>query len=197
MMIRRIFAAAALAALALFSIAPLQAAQINMCSADVAGGVQGPRTIGGSLSPVPSGAIYTLNGQGCALIQQADVGYFQSQGFTQASSEQTILFTTGVATGTTDFVIGTIPANAYVKSILVVNSTANAVTGNISVGTTANGTDVVASLACGANCVASSPGTTALAKAVFSATASTALHAAAITAWNNANVTFSIVLGYF
>src|SRR6267154_208514 len=98
MMIRRLLLAA-LACAALWA-APVEAAQINMCSSDVAGGVQGPRTIGGTLSPVPSGTTYVLNGQGCALIALADVGYFQSQGFTQASAQNSFVFNTGVATGT-------------------------------------------------------------------------------------------------
>jgi hypothetical protein len=195
MKIFRVLAAALLAGLAL--CAPAKAANVYMCSADVAGGVQGPRTIGGTLSQVPSGAIYVLNGQGCALIAQADVGWFASQGYTQQSSQQSILYTTGVQTGTTDIVIGSLPANAYIVGIFAANTTANAVTGGISIGSTANGTDIVATITCAANCVSNSPGTNTLVKSVFSTTAATSLHAAAVTAWNSANVTFTVVYAYF
>jgi hypothetical protein len=134
-----------------------------------------------------------LNGSGCAVIAQADVGFFLSQGFVQASSQNSILFTTGVAAGTTDFPIGVLPANAYVQQVIIVNSTANAVTGGVSIGSTANGTDIVAAAACAANCVAN--GT--IVKAAFSTTAPTTLHAAAVTAWASANVTITVVYGYF
>lgn len=193
----RRLALAAAAALALFA-APVEAAQINMCSADVAGGVQGPHTIGGTTSPVPSGTIYILNGQGCALIAQGDVGYFQSQGFTQASSEQTILFTTGAlpASGTTDIVGPVIPAGAYIKQIIWNNTTANAVTGGMSVGTTANGTDVVAAQTLAANALVFTTDALLL-KRVFSLTAGTTLHFAPVTSSNTSNITISIMIGYF
>lgn len=197
MKLRHLLVAAA--ALVALWTAPLQAAQVFMCQGDVSGASTGARTIGGTNSAVPSQTLYSLNSAGCALIQLADIGYFQSQGYTQNSSEQSIVFQTGVQTGTTDLVVGALPAGAYLKSVLVNNLTANAVTGNISVGSTANGTDIVASLVCAANCVASAPGTTALAKSVFTATggAATTIHAAAITSWNSANVNITVVYGYF
>ncbi|TAL43843.1 MAG: hypothetical protein EPN91_05660 [Salinibacterium sp.] len=187
---------AALAAAFIVAAAPVQAAQVYMCSPDVAGGVQGPRTWGGTLSPVPSGTIYVLNGQGCGLIAQGDVGYFASQGFTQASSQQSFLFTTGVATGTTDFVIGSVPAGAYIQQIIYSNAVAAAVTGGISIGTTANGTDVVAAQAVGSSALTFTTDALLL-KRVFSTTAATPLHAAAVTAWNSTNVTITVVYGYF
>lgn len=194
MKLRHLIAAATMS-LAAFAL-PAQAAQINMCAPDVAGGVQGPRTIGGTLSPVPSGTIYILNPQGCALVAQGDVGYFQSQGFTQASSQQTILFTTGVATGTTDFVIGSVPAGAYIQQLIFSNSVAAAVTGGVSIGTTANGVDVVAAQAVGASGLTFTTDALTL-KRVFSTTVATPLHAAAVTAWNSANVTITVKMMAF
>ena len=194
MMIRRLLLAfAALGFLAF----PAQAAQINMCSADVAGGVQGPRTIGGTLSPVPSGTIYALNGQGCALIALADVGYFQSQGFTQASSQNAIVFNTGVATGTTDFVIGTLPAKAYIQQIIFSNSVAAAVTGGISIGSTANGTNIVAAQAVGSSTDVAVAQAAILLPVPSTSAAATALHMAAVTAWASTNVTVTVIFGYY
>ena len=187
---------AAVAAFALLA-APANAAQINMCSADVAGGVQGPRQIGGTGSPVPSGAIYSLNGQGCALIAQADIGYFQSQGFTQSSSQNSILFTTGVAAGTTDFVIGTLPAKAYIQQIIFSNAVAAAVTGGISIGSTANGTNIVAAQAVGSSTDVAVAQAGILLPVPSTSAAATPLHMAAVTAWNSTNVTVTVVFGYY
>lgn len=194
MMIRRLLLAA-VAAFALWG--PAQAAQINMCSADVAGGVQGPRTIGGTLSPVPSGTTYILNGQGCVLVGLADVGYFQSQGFTQGSSQNSIVFNTGVATGTTDFVIGTLPSKAYIQQIVFSNSVAAAVTGGISVGSSANGTQIVAAQAVGASTDVAVAQAGILLPVPSTSAAATALHMAAVTAWNSANVTVTVVYGFY
>lgn len=143
-----------------------------------------------------SGVTYNLNGQGCAVMAAADAGYFLTQGFSQQAPYQKIEFTTGVATGTTDFVIGSIPAGAFIRDILYSNATANAVTGGISIGTTANGTDVVAAQTCGANCLTFTTDALLL-KRPFSSTVATPLHAAAVTAWASANVTITIIYGFY
>lgn len=181
-------------------VKPAHAAQAYMCQGDVSGASTGARQIGGVNSQVPSQTLYTLNSNACALIQQADIGYFAALGFSPGTSQgPPIIVTTGVLTGTTDFVVGVLPAGAYIQSITVVNATANAVTGGISVGSTANGTDIVATITCGANCVSNSPGTNTLVKSVFTATggAATTIHAAAVTAWASANVTFTVLYAFF
>jgi hypothetical protein len=175
---------------------PAQAATQMLCQGDVSGASTGARVVVNTSSTASPQPQYVLNSQGCAQINLADVGFFLSQGFTQGSPFQTVVFNTGVATGTTDFVIGTIPANAYIQAILFSNSVAAAVTGGISIGTTANGTDVVAAQACAASCVTFTTDALTL-KRNFSTTAGTALHAAAVTAWNSANVTITVVYGFF
>lgn len=182
-------------ALALASL-PAQAANIWMCQGDVSGATTGTRTIGGTLSQVPSGTVYVLNGQGCALVASGDVGYFQSQGFTQGSNSFSAVYPVGVATGTTDFVVATLPAGTFIQQIIVANSVAAAVTGGISFGTTANGTDIVTALTCGSSCV-TFVADSAMSKRVFSTTAQQAIHAAAVTAWNSTNCTITITYGYF
>ena len=110
-------------------VKPAHAAQAYMCQGDVSGASTGARQIGGVNSQVPSQTLYTLNSNACALIQQADIGYFAALGFSPGTSQgPPIIVTTGVLTGTTDFVVGVLPAGAYIQSITVVNSTANAVT---------------------------------------------------------------------
>lgn len=189
-----LFAAAAFVALC---AAPVQAAQTLMCQGDVSGASTGARTIGGTGSAVPSQTLYSLNPAGCALIQLADIGYFQSQGYTQSSSQNSIVFNTGVATGTTNFAIGTLPAKAYIQQIIFSNSVAAAVTGGISIGTAANGTQIVAAQAVGASTdVAVAQAAILLPVPVTTGLAST-LNMAAVTAWNSANVTVTVIYGYY
>jgi hypothetical protein len=170
-----------------------------MCSPDITGNAMARRVInpnnlvGSPLAP----QAYSLNGQGCAVMNQADIGYFQSQGFSVGPSQgQPILYNTGVQTSTTDLIIGSIPPNAYIQQIIVANLTANAVTGGISFGTTANGTDIDTALPVAASAVAFATDALTV-KRVFSTTVSTPIHAAAVTAWNSANVNITIVYGYF
>jgi hypothetical protein len=195
----KIFIAAALVASGAW-IAPSTPAYANgqvLCAAEVSGGSTGPRRVVNTSSTASPQPAYQLNSAGCAYILQADVGFFLSQGYTAGPDSGAVIVTTGVQTGTTNVVLGTLPAGAYVSSIIVVNSTANAVTGGIAFGTTANGTNIVAALTCAANCVAAAPGNAVLAGSAFSATATTSLNAAAVTAWNNANVTITVVYRYF
>lgn len=144
-------------------------------------------------SPQPS---YQLNAHGCAFIAQADVGFFLTQGYTPGPNNGTIIFTTGVATSTTDFVIGNLPPNAYIQMVVYDNSTANAVTGGITLGSTANATDIATATVCGANCLAQATDAQ-LVKRAWSKTAATPIHAAAATAWNSANVTITVTYGFF
>jgi hypothetical protein len=187
-----ILASAAVLALAL----PAQANNINVCSPDAAGQGTGARQVGGTLSAVPSGAIYTLNGQGCARVTLQDYGYFLSQGYTQGSGQFTTILTPGVATGTTDYAMP-MPAKTYIQQIIFSNSVASAVTGGISVGTAANGTQVVTAQAVGASTdVAVAQSNISLPVPVTTGLAYT-LHFAAVTAWNSTNVTITVIAGYY
>jgi hypothetical protein len=177
---------AAVAALSLWHAAPAHAASQVLCSGEVTVGTLARRVV----NPNTSNA-YALNGQGCAVIQQADIGYFLSQGFSQGSQQSAIVFNTGVATGTTNFVIGTLPAGAYIQKIIWNNLTGNAA-GNLALGSTSGGVDVVAAVACAANCLAEPT----IAKDLFSATAATPLNFSS-SAWGSANVNITVVYSYF
>lgn len=198
--LRLLSAVALVAALALapFIVAPqqqqAQAAAAVMCQGDVSGASTGARVVVNTSSTTTPQPSYVLNSAGCAVIQQVDIGFFQSLGFTAGSPfGQPIITTTGVWTGTTDIVLGVLPAGAVILAIEMTNSTANAVTGGVSIGSTANGVDIVVATVCAANCVANS----ALVKTGFSLTAATTLHAAPVTAGNNANVTITVLWAYF
>lgn len=86
-----------------------------------------------------------------------------------------------------------IPAGYAISQLNIVNTTANAVTGNVRIGTTAAGTDVIVSQAVGANAVIT-VNDTILLKKLFSTSASQTLFIEAIISWNSAVVDFYFVL---
>lgn len=189
--IRNLFLGAAALVAAFASVPQAYAAQQMLCAPDAVATATGARRV---VNPNTNNA-YALNSAGCALIAQADIGYFLTQAFTSGPDHGTLIYTTGAlpASGTTDIVGPALPAGAYLQQIIIQNTTANAVTGGVSVGSTANGTDIVVATASGANSVANST----LVKTAFSTTAATPLHFAPVTSSNTANLTITIVYGYF
>jgi len=144
-----------------------------------------------------SGATYMLDGRGCAIVALNDVPYLLAQGFAQIGAQRSIAFNTGVLSGTTAVqILPWLPAGAFIQQIIVENTTANAVTGGIDIGTTAGGADVVSALTCGANCL-TFVADAALLKRVFSKTAQQAIFVVGHTAGNNANLNVTIVYGFF
>ncbi|MCK1445425.1 hypothetical protein IVB43_23860 [Bradyrhizobium sp. 48] len=189
---RNFLIAAALAFATILSALPATAATQVLCAPEAAGTAMGPKRV---TNPNTTTS-YQLNGAGCGVIGSADVGYFLSQGFTAGPDSGTFFYTTGVATSTTDFVIGNLPANAYISTVIYNNGTANAVTGGITLGSTANGTDIATATTCAASCLAQATDAQ-LVKRAWSTTAATPIHAAAATSWNSANVTITVVYRYF
>lgn len=78
-----------------------------------------------------------------------------------------------------------VPQNAVLRAIYIENTTANAVTGGINVGTTALGADVVAAAAVGASGLVVIDGATLL-KKYLSNTQNQLIFISAVTAWNSA-----------
>lgn len=192
----RILAATlALAAISLSVPQSAQAANIYLCAPPaVAAGNPGRVT-----NPGASGGSYVLNNKGCALISIAnsDAAYFQSQGYTQGPNLFSVTFVSGVMTSTTSVAITPpIPANAAIRDIYISNTTANAVTGGIDIGTTSGGNDVVSAKTCAANCLAF-VADAALLKRVFSLTAAQGLFITGHTDANSANLTLTITYSYF
>lgn len=174
--------------------------QAMLCSADVAANANGSRPIGGTLSQVPSGTIYTLNGQGCGVIKAQDIGYFLSQGFTYAGDGGQIVFNVPVAaTGTTSYLVGTLPAGAWIKAILTQDSDAShAVTGGITCGVSAADTTIVSTAqAIGTSSVGFVTDAHLLLRN-FSTTATQPIYCQAVTSWNTpTTVTITIPYGFF
>jgi len=84
-----------------------------------------------------------------------------------------------------------IPANAVIHSITVVNKTANAITGGLKFGTTNGGTDVVAALTVGSSALAPVLDAALLLR-MFSTTLTQNLYVDAVVAWNSASVDIHI-----
>src|SRR5260370_2359397 len=161
---RRLFLFAALVLALCGSIPRADAAQVVLCGS-ASEGNSSTRQI--NLLNVSQS--YSADSQGCVVANGlADVAIFRGAGYTEPGKHRTILFATGVATGTTSFLVGTLPAGAYIEQIIYVNTTANAA-GNISFGSTSGGADVVTAAACGANCLSRTTDALTL-QTVFSAT---------------------------
>jgi hypothetical protein len=86
-----------------------------------------------------------------------------------------------------------IPAGWAIGEIHFANTTGNAVTGGIRIGTSAGGTDVVAAQAVAGNAIDTLADASIL-KKVFSRTAAQTLHIQAVTAWNGASVELAFVM---
>jgi hypothetical protein len=144
-----------------------------------------------------TGNTYTANSQGEVVAQEADVPWFFSQGYSVGEPfGNGLTFNTGVAAGTTSFGIGLLPKGAFIDQIIVKNLTANAVTGGIAIGSSSGAADIVAAQACAANALTHVADVSIL-KRVVSDTTDTPLFATAAGAWNSANVTISIVFGFY
>lgn len=168
---------------------PADASSIRVCSSIPAGAAPGPAQV----KAPTSGNLYSTNSRGCVLIPASDLGDFNSMGYIPNGELQSLVVTGITAQNFSSIIL---PASAYIREIIVQNTTANAVTGGIKVGTTAGGTDVVTALTCGASCL-TFVADSALSKRVFSATATQALSIDAVTGWNSASVNVTVIYGFF
>lgn len=80
-----------------------------------------------------------------------------------------------------------IPANSYIDEIFIQNTTANAITGGLDIGTTLAGADVVSAIAVAGSALFMVPAASIL-KRVFSTTDPTTLYFGAHSSWNSANI---------
>lgn len=84
----------------------------------------------------------------------------------------------------------TVPAGYAVRDIFVYNTTANAVTGGLRIGTTNGGTEVTVALAVAASAFTN----TVPVIRMFSATAAQTLYIQAVVAWNSSSLDITIIL---
>lgn len=157
-----LFAAAlALPAALSWPVAPAHAQYAGfgqvLCAPDAAVGPPGPRRVVNTTSTATPQPSYTLNGQGCASIGQADVGFFLSQGYTPGSNLFSInlQYTTSnglPVTGTSNSPV--LPAGAFLHNIIVNEIGNQTVIGGLDVGTAASGTGIVSALTVGSQALA-------------------------------------------
>lgn len=86
-----------------------------------------------------------------------------------------------------------IPAGYSILQIVVENTTGNAITGGIRIGTTNGGVDVAIAVAVSANSLFVIPDSTLL-KLIFSLSSNTTLYVQAVTLWNSSNINLRFVL---
>ncbi|WP_027060545.1 hypothetical protein [Mesorhizobium loti] len=86
-----------------------------------------------------------------------------------------------------------VPAGWYIADIVFANTTANAVTGGVKIGTTSGATDVVAAQAIAGSAIGKVPDASIL-KTLFSRTAAQTLFIQTVTSWNGASVELSFKL---
>jgi len=98
--------------------------------------------------------------------------------------------------GKTDDFTFIVPAGHYIRDIIIVNNTANAITGGLKFGTTSGATDVVTTVAVGANATTFVLDS-ALSKRLFSKTVAQTVFVQDVTAWNSANVDVTVIIGRF
>lgn len=86
-----------------------------------------------------------------------------------------------------------IPAGYFIQDIVIQNTTANAITGGVRIGTTDLGVDVAIAIAVGANALFAVPDATLL-KRIFSMSGATTLYIQTVTLWNSASLNIYFVL---
>lgn len=185
---------AAFLALAASLPTPAQANGVILCSPDV-----GPRGARQVTNPGASGGTYSLNGAGCAYISEAnsDAAFFRAQGFVPGPNLFSTVQVTGVLTGTTSVQLPfALPANAFIQNLVIQNTTANAVTGGINIGSTTGAADIVSAKVCAASCLTTVLDSAILLR-VFSTTAQQALFVTGQTAGNSANLTITLTYSFF
>ena len=175
-----------------YSVPAFANAQV-LCQPQPSGGVRGPARV----TNPNTLTTYSLGANGCALIAVADIGYFQSQGWTQGGEMGSYVLQSQV---TANQQVWTLPANTYIREIIVQETNGNAITGGLGVGTTSGATDIVTALTVGASAIAF-VADSALKKRVFYAATGVsqaqAIWVSAVTSWNVASIWITIVYGYF
>lgn len=175
----------------LLPVPPADAAAQVLCRPHPASGRPGPARV-----TAASGTAYNLDNRGCAVIAAADTAHFLNQGYLPGPLLESLAQSGLTAASSPSPFEFNLPAGTFIQHIIVNNTTANAVTGGIKFGTTAGATDVVSALTCGASCL-TFVADSALAKRVFSSTASQKIFVNAVTSLNNASLDITIVYGRF
>lgn len=127
-----------------------------LCAPAQAAGSQARRVVNTSstASPQPS---YLLNSAGCAVIANADVGFFISQGFQYGPNIFTLQQTGVSLTNTSTATNMSLPPFATILNVSVEETAGNAVTGGLDVGDSGTQARFISALTVGANANVGAP----------------------------------------
>ena len=125
--------------------------------------------------------------------QQADVGFFLSQGFTPGSTLRAVS-QTGIAAQSFGPLV--LPPGAYIHDIVVQETSGASVTGGLKFGTTAGGTDIATGVVCASSCLTSVKDVS-FSKRVLSTTAASTISVDAVSSFNSAAVSVTILYSLF
>lgn len=171
---------------------PADASVTRVCRPAASGASPGP----GRWTAPGSGTAYNVDPLGCALISFTDYTDALAAGFRLGPLTQSVGLigvTNNTVPSPAELVL---PPGAFIQGIVVENTTANAVTGGVKIGTTSGGTEVVTALTCGASCL-THVADSAISKRVFSASTPTTLYITAVTSMNSAVLNVTVTYAYF
>jgi len=126
---------------------------------------------------------------GPGRLEQRTAGSKMNSNFSELYNRQLEIAVTAANANATF----SVPAGYMIEHIAFQNTTANAVSGGVKLGTTNGGTEVVSAQAVGASALDTIPGAS-FTKRIFSTSGATTIYVQAVTSWASANVKFSVVL---
>jgi len=186
-------AALALAPSSAFAAASTQTLHAFMCAPEPAVGSAGPRLV---TNPNTNNQVQ-LNSAGCGVFLNADIVYWQSQGFTFGAATQVAQAIGVTGSGTASVSTGiTLPAYAQIVSIVLEETAGNAVTGGLNISNPGGASGIASAVALSANATVSVADSALNAGRIYSpAGVPTAapVNLAAVTSWNSAVVNISII----
>lgn len=187
---------APLAPLPVNAAASLQVVHQFMCAPEPSVGQSGPRRVVNTSSTASPQPAYVLNGAGCALIANADVGFFLSQGYTNGPNEFVIQQVAVTANQTSTSSTLNLPAYGFIKWIAIEETAGNAVTGGVDCGDAGSATRYLSATAVGANSnvVVTPANTNAVSTGIPVADQILCI---AHTGFNSASLNISVIYGYY
>jgi hypothetical protein len=198
-MMRKFLLAAVLALLPSLAqaAASTQTLHVFMCAPEPSGASTGPKLV---TNPATSNSVQ-LNSAGCGLFLNADVGFFQSQGYTFGASVQVAQAIGVTGSGTASVATGiTLPAYAQIVSVVLEETAGNAVTGGLNISNAGGATGIASAAALAANATVTLADSAINAGRIYSPAGvptATAVNLAAVTSWNAAVVNISIAYTFY
>lgn len=148
--------------------------------------------------PTTGGGNYTLNGEGCALVAGADIGWFLSQGAFYGPNLFTLQQRAITASTTASTSTITLPAYGYIYAIVLSETAGNAITGGVDIGDSGSATRFASAVTLAANATVA-VADSALTRLFVPSGVPTAdqILVACHTACNSGSINITIIYGYF